>query len=146
MPLHHVIASHCNHAQEVRCIAPKAALDAIHRTFLMRCNPPGADRDGSGVRARRNSQVEGVVGGGASNPPPAGHDDAVLQVRPPVGVDDRFVPVLLDGEPPVQELCGEVLMLGPAEVRSCRAKCAVPSRRPAHRNRPTILSGYGPPF
>ena len=146
MPLHRVTASHLNHAREVRCIALKAALGAIHRTFLMRCNPLPADRDGSDVRARRDGQVENVVAVGAGNPPPADRDEAVRQVRPPVGVRDRFVPVLLDDEPPVQELCGEVLMLGPAEVRSCRAKGAVPSRRPAYRNRPTILSGCSPPF
>ena len=74
----------------------------------MRSNPPGADRDGSGVS-------EGIVGRNPGNPAASGHHNAVLQVRPPVGVRDRFVPVPLDDEPPVQELRGEVLMLGPAK-------------------------------
>ena len=112
----------------------------------MRCNPPGAGRDGSEVRGRRDSQVESAVGRGVSNPPPTGHDNSVRQVRPPVGADDRFVPVLLDDEPLVQELRGEALMLGPAGGKKLSDEVRSPSRRPAYRNRPTILSGCSPPF
>ena len=74
----------------------------------MRGNPPSADRGGSGVS-------DGIVSRNQGKPAASGHHNAVLQVRPPVGVRDRFVPVPLDDEPPVQELREEVLMLGPAK-------------------------------